>query len=60
MIGQYTSEDQIEREAERMMDQLDAAYMKADSDMSLDEYNHRVSEIELWTKLRYRKIRKYD
>jgi hypothetical protein len=40
-----------------MMDQLDAAYMKADSDMSLDEYNHHVSEIELWTKLRYRELR---
>jgi hypothetical protein len=59
MYDQYTSEDQIERDAERMMDQLDAAYMKPDSDMSLDEYNHHVSEIELWTKLRYREIRKY-
>ncbi len=57
MYDQYTSEDQIEREAERMMDQLDAYYMKSDSDMSLDEYNHHVSEIELWVNLRYREIR---
>lgn len=57
MTKHYTSENQIEREAERMMDQLDAAYMKSDSDMSLDEYNHHVSEIELWTKLRLREIR---
>ena len=57
MYNQYSSEDQIEREAERMMDQLDTAYMKADSDMSLDEYNHHVSEIELWTKLRFRELR---
>ncbi len=57
MYNHYSSEDQIEREAERMMDQLDAAYMKADSDMSLDEYNHQVSEIELWVKLRLREIR---
>jgi hypothetical protein len=57
MYNQYSSEDQIEREAERMMDQLDTAYMKADSDMSLDEYNHHVSEIELWTKLRLRELR---
>ncbi len=51
------TEDQIEREAERMMNQLDAYYMKHDSDMSLDEYNHQVSEIELWVKLRLREIR---
>ena len=54
---EYTSETQIEREAERMMDQLDAYYLKEDSDMSLDEYNHQVSEIELWAKLRYRELR---
>lgn len=53
----YSSEDQIEREAERMMNRLDAVYMKEDSDMSLDEYNHQVAEIELWTKLRYRELR---
>lgn len=56
-MREYTSEAQIEREAERMMDQLDAYYMKEDSDMSLDEYNHQVAEIELWTKLRYRELR---
>ena len=56
-MREYTSETQIEREAERMMDQLDAYYLKEDSDMSLDEYNHQVSEIELWAKLRYREIR---
>jgi hypothetical protein len=53
----YDTEDAIEREAERMMDQLDAEYMKEDSDMSLDEYNHLVSEIEMWTKLRYRELK---
>lgn len=56
-MREYTSEAQIEREAERMMNRLDAVYMKEDSDMSLDEYNHHVSEIELWTKLRYRELR---
>jgi hypothetical protein len=56
-MREYTSETQIEREAERMMDQLDAYYLKEDSDMSLDEYNHQVSEIELWVKLRYRELR---
>lgn len=56
-MREYTSENQIEREAERMMDQLDAYYLKEDSDMSLDEYNHQVSEIELWVKLRYRELR---
>ena len=56
-MNKWNTEDKIEREAERMMDQLDAYYMKEDSDMSLDEYNHQVSEIELWTKLRYREIR---
>jgi len=56
-IMTYDTEDAIEREAERMMDQLDAEYMKEDSDMSLDEYNHLVSEIEMWTKLRYRELK---
>lgn len=53
----YNTENQIEREAERMMNQLDAYYLKEDSDMTLDEYNHQVSEIELWVKLRYRELR---
>lgn len=57
MSKHYTSEDQIERDAERMMDQLDAAFLAEGSDMTIEEYHHHSDEIELWTKLRLRELR---
>jgi hypothetical protein len=57
MSKHYTSEDQIEREAERMMDQLDAAFLAEGSDMTIEEYHYQAEEIELWVKLRLREIR---
>lgn len=57
MSKHYTSEDQIERAAERMMDQLDAAFLAEGSDMTIEEYHQHSDEIELWVKLRYRELR---
>ncbi len=57
MSKHYTSEDAIEREAERMMDRLDATFFKEGSDMSVEEYHYQVEEIELWVKLRLRELR---
>lgn len=56
-MREYTSEAQIEREAERMMDRLDAVFLAEGSDMTIEEYHLQTEEIELWTKLRYRELR---
>lgn len=56
MSKHYTSDAQIEREAERMMDQLDAAFLAEGSDMTIEEYHHHSDEIELWVKLRLREL----
>jgi|688.fasta_scaffold05682_10 hypothetical protein len=55
MYNQYSSEDQIERAAERMMYRLDSEYLH--SDMSDWEYDLQVEEINTWVKLRLREIR---
>lgn len=55
--NKWDTEDKIEREAERMMDRLDAAFLAEGSDMTIEEYHLRTEEIELWTKLRYRELR---
>ena len=57
MLNKFDTEDKIEREAERMMDRLDAAFLAEGSDMTVEEYHYQVEEIELWTKLRYRELR---
>jgi hypothetical protein len=56
MIRQYITEDQIEREAERMMDQLDKAFLAEGSEMTIEVYHHISDEIEQWTKLRYKEM----
>lgn len=56
-ITKFDTEDKIEREAERMMNRLDAAFLKEDSDMTLAEYDLQAQEINLWVKLRYRELR---
>ena len=55
--NKWDTEDKIEREAERMMDRLDAAFLAEGSDMTVEEYRLQCEEIELWTKLRYRELR---
>jgi hypothetical protein len=55
--NKWDTEDKIEREAERMMDRLDAAFLAEGSDMTIEEYHLQTEEIELWTKLRYRELR---
>lgn len=55
--NKFDTEDKIEREVERMYDRLDAAFLKEDSDMTIEEYNHQCDEINLWATLRYREIR---
>jgi hypothetical protein len=56
MSKQYITEDQIEREAERMMDQLDKAFLAEGSEMTIEEYHHHSDEIELWVKMRYKEM----
>lgn len=56
-MREYISEAQIEREAERMMNRLDAVFLAEGSDMTIEEYHLQTEEIELWTKLRYRELR---
>jgi hypothetical protein len=57
MSKHYTSDAQIEGEAEWMMTQLDAAFLAEGSEMTVEEYHHHSDEIELWVKLRLRELR---
>ena len=57
MARTYVSEDQIEREVERMYDRLDASFLKEGSDMTIEEYHLQCEEIDLWSRLRYRELR---
>lgn len=54
--NKFDTEDKIEREVERMYDQLDAAYLAEGSDMTIEEYHLRCEEIDLWSRLRYRDL----
>jgi hypothetical protein len=51
----YTSEFDIQVAAERMMDLLDIYYLQ--SDMTQEEYDLRVEEINQWEQLRYREMK---
>lgn len=55
--NKWDTEDKIEREAERMMDRLDAAFLAEGSDMTIEEYHLQNDEIDLWVKLRYRELK---
>lgn len=57
MLNKFDTEDKIEREAERMMDRLDAAFLAEGSDMTIEEYHLQCDEIDLWVRLRYQDIR---
>jgi hypothetical protein len=51
------TEDQIERQVERMIDKLDAEYLHRPGLLSLVAYNERVIEIDEWAKARYAEAR---
>lgn len=52
----YSSEFEIQEEAERMQDRLDILYLG--SDMTQEEYDLRVEEINQWERLRYRELKR--
>jgi hypothetical protein len=45
------TEDQIERQVERMMDHLDQVFLS--SSMTQDEYDTKVKEINVWAENQY-------
>lgn len=56
MSRNYVTEFQIQEEAERMQDRLDILYLG--SDMTQEEYDLRVEEINQWERLRYREMKR--
>jgi hypothetical protein len=46
------TEDQIERRVERMVDDLDARYMRSNS-MTAQEYERQSKAIDTWAKQQY-------
>ena len=48
------TEAQIERRAERMMDELDRTYLSQNYNMTAAEYNRRVKAINDWCEQQYR------
>lgn len=53
--NKWNTEDAIEREVERMTDRLDKLLMK--SDLTMEEYDYQIEEINLWATLRYRELK---
>lgn len=51
----FNTEEKIEREVERRLNRLDAAFMRGDID-SAEEYDKLVDEIEDWAGQRYFEI----
>jgi hypothetical protein len=57
MSKHYTSEDQIQLQAEALMDALDHKYLK--TAMTKMEYDLRVEEINKWEKARLKELKQY-